>query len=330
MRNMFYVCFLTACGMAMLLGLQAAVRAQDNRVPAAPSVTTVKETYRLRIRNALYGAVEVSVDGGVHYLLLGRVLHPATQPATDRTATEVGTVLRGGGVGLAFGVAPGQCVKLRPYAPVAPTGTGPKKGTPAVHPSTSETSAIVTNLEPEKGIFADLLPPAGSRVLLAIGMDPPKRFPDDYTISAADTFLIKVELPPPSNVHATDQTEGERVTAWRHAVRAQFESLATAYSEGATARAKAERRKVVSGTLTLKPNLPPDEPDPIRAIAYAIDEDVVAARTSPPYLYDWDTREATDGEHVVEIRALNQNGSVITRVRALVVVHNAPSGNPPQ
>src|SRR5579859_5414054 len=60
-----------------------------------------QETYRLRVENVEYGRVEVSVDGGRHYLLIGRVVQAAEQQAADAEAVQPGVVARSGGDGLA-------------------------------------------------------------------------------------------------------------------------------------------------------------------------------------------------------------------------------------
>ena len=102
----------------------------------------------------------------------------------------------------------------------------------------------------------------------------------------------------------------------------RVKSLADAYAADAIFRARAARHVIVAGTLTLKARLPQDEPDPIAAVIYAIDGDVVAAQNTPPFSYDWDTHRVPNGEHVVEIRALNAGGVTLTKARSLVVVRN--------
>jgi hypothetical protein len=44
----------------------------------------------------------------------------------------------------------------------------------------------------------------------------------------------------------------------------------------------------------------------------------------------WDTRQWENGEHLVEVRALDGAGKVLTRSKALVVTENSlPPSNPP-
>jgi hypothetical protein len=40
----------------------------------------------------------------------------------------------------------------------------------------------------------------------------------------------------------------------------------------------------------------------------------------------WDTRAWKDGEHLVEVRALDKGGGIVSRSKALVVVQNAAQG----
>ncbi|HZO87248.1 MAG TPA: Ig-like domain-containing protein [Chthonomonadaceae bacterium] len=282
-------------------------------VPAANGQTdaSLQKTYRLRIENRQYGRIEVSADGA-HYFLVGRVLHPATALASDKVATTPGSVLRSGNAALTFAVAPGKTLKLRPYTSSLPSGAGRKRRHPSVGSRMQEASAIITNLEPGRGLFGELLPPFRCPVRLETGTEALMAFPAAYTPTEDDVFVFLVTLPPaPANE--------------KEAVRQRVERLAQVYAAGAVSRARAENRMVVSGLLTLRAKLPPGEPDPIAAVTYAIDNHVVAAQNTPPFVYTWDTRQVSDGEHVVEIRALNGGGGLLTRARALIVVHNAAS-----
>lgn len=275
--------------------------AQDD-APPAPSAASA-ETYRLRVENTRLGRVELSVDGGRTYRLVGRVLHPATAPGLDKTAKKSGLVLRGNGYGLAFSLAPNESVKLRPR----PEAAGSRRS------STPENSAIVTNMEPKQGIFGDLLPPPAAPVRLQAGTRDTAPIPESYRPGEDDVFVFLVTLPAPN---ASAPAE------WRKQVQDRIEASANRYAETAIARAQAEKRRIISGTLTLRAKLPAGEPDPITLVTYAVDGDFVAAQNTPPYVYTWDTTQVPDGEHVVEIRAHNARGVLLTRARALVVVHN--------
>lgn len=295
-----------------------AVYAQNEVIPQAPNtVNDAKETYRLRVENVQYGRVEVSLDAGQHFILLGRVMHAATVPAADKTALKSGELLRSSEDGLAVSISPGFAVKIRPVQPAGAVSTksGPK----------TRDAEIITTLSTDRGIFAKLLPLPGSPAMLQLPDHSPGAFPEGYSLSQSDAIVIVASLttPPPILVGPElPQNEAERATVWKHATRALFESIAASYNETAISRAMAEKRKVVSGTLNLKPTLPTDEPDPITAITYAIDEVVVCARTTAPYLFGWDTGTVNDGEHVIEVRALSASGNVITRSRYLVVINN--------
>src|SRR5579859_6491644 len=71
--------------LVLSLSMVLDARAWGEQNEAAPATSV--ETYRLRVQNFLYGRVEVSVDGGRHYLLLGRVRHPAISAAPDSSAS---------------------------------------------------------------------------------------------------------------------------------------------------------------------------------------------------------------------------------------------------
>ncbi len=303
-----------------LVGVLSGASGQNQVVPSTPTTADVHETYRMRVENALYGRVEVSLDAGKNYILIGRVLRPATNVVPDRKAVQAGVILRGSSEGIAFAVSPQFELKIRP-APSQPIGTG------SASLSAAAAAEIVTSISPDKPIFGKYLPPVGSQVMLQTLSHSPAPFPDGYSLSATDSFVVVADIAPPLPAGPPTQTDADRAIAFQHALRALFESMAADYRDGAIQRAVADKRKVAAGVLTLRPNLPPDEPDPITAITYAIDDgdNVVCARTTAPYLFAWDTNTVTDGEHVVEVRGLSANGNVITRTRYLVVINNHKS-----
>jgi hypothetical protein len=142
-------------------------------------------------------------------------------------------------------------------------------------------------------------------------------FPDAYAPTEEDVFVFLVSLSPPAGADA------QHMTAWKQALDQRIAKLGESYAAQAAVRARAEKRLVVSGLLTLRAKLPANEPDPIAAVTYTIDGNVVAAQNTPPFTHTWDTRQVANGEHVVEIRALNGRGSLLTRAIALIVVENS-------
>lgn len=287
---------------------------------AAVAQEVLTEDCRLRVENVQYGRVEVSSDAGAHYLLIGRVLRAAQVPAAEKTASTPGIVLRGGKDGLAFSVAPGQTLKLRPNADplLAPPGKKPAK--PSKHPGL-DPATIVTNLETGKGFFGDLLPPFRSAVRLQTGPNYLGSFSDSYAPTEEDVFVFLITLSP-STPADPNENEAKRAAQRKETLRQRFEAMANAYAEGAVARAVKERRLVVSGKLTLNAKLPAGEPDPIAGVNYAVDGKVIMAQNVPPWSHEWDTKDVADGEHVVEVTALSSKGDFVTRARALIVVRN--------
>jgi hypothetical protein len=271
-----------------------------------------EETYRLRVENAEYGRVEVSLDGGQHYLLLGRVMHAADATTPDSEAAQPAVVARSGGDGLAFALGPRRILKLRPDLP-PPTRGGRRAPLPGIP---AEACAVTTDLPARTGLFGALTPPPGTPVRLQVSPQTLDPIQPGHPVSGDDLYVFLVLLPP---------VGGATADAWHETVRAQFADLARRYADGARERARLAGRKVVSGTLTLKAQLPAGEPDPIAAVTYAMDGDLLAGQNVGPYSYDWDTRAVADGEHVIEISAMNREGRQITHVRALIVVNNRPA-----
>lgn len=310
-RNLLFL----SLGLGLWLG--AGLRSEAQISVRRPVSELPKETYSLRVENAQYGRVEISLDRGLHSILIGRVQRPTVQMATEKTATAVGTVQRVQGDGIVFCVATGRIMKLLPaVAPIKPTPHGKKTSAPGP-------AALVTDIAAGKGLFRDLLPPAGT-VVGAIADTPREApFPADYLPTLDDVFVFHVSLPlPPAKA---GETEAQRADTLKESVRVQVTALQKEYAAGAVARARAERRTVVSGTLTLRATLPEGEPDPITAVAYFIDGKFIAGQNTAPFVYQWNTKNVENGEHVLEIRAENSNTRPVTRKRALIVVQNGPA-----
>jgi hypothetical protein len=171
---------------------------------------------------------------------------------------------------------------------------------------------MVTDIPVDRSIFGSLIPPAGTVVRMQNPAGEPEPIPAGYSPSESDVFVLAVTLPKAS-------------AAGQKSVAERLETLGKMYAADSVTRARAAKRKVVSGTLTLQAKLPEGEPDPIEAVTYMANGELLAAQNTPPFSYAWDTRTVADGEHIVEIRAFNKTGRLITRVRALVVVQNSPS-----
>lgn len=275
---------------------------------------TPAETYRLRVENSLFGRVEMSSDAGKSYTLVGRVIRPATSATPSKGVKEAGSVTHSNHDGLAFGVAPGLVLKLRPLWDVAPPPRSNKKGSTSLRPPAAEPSAIVTDIPKNKGVFGSVVPPPGSEVKMIATSGELHLIPTGYAPSEQDSFVFLVSLPKFSAPGVATPAE-------------LIEKLGKEYADGAATRAHVAKRKVVSGSLTLQAKLPPGEPDPIDAVTYMVDGELQSAQNTAPFSYLWDTKNVTDGEHIVEIRAFNKAGRLLTSARALVVVQNK-TGSP--
>jgi len=302
-----------AIDLAVLLCLAPQARGQETP-PAAPdtAVPTSRETYRLRVENARYGRIELSIDNGEHFLLIGRVVKPATVTAPT-TAVQAGSIVRSSGDGLAFTVATGQMLKILPATNAMIRGKAPD-------------SVIVTDLKPHTGLFGDVCPPTGTSAMQQTARGEWKPFPNGVTPTEDDTFGFVVVLPLTHGASGIlplvpDLTPIVRLAKLAE-VRKKLTALSEQYTGQALARARESKRSIVSGVVILRAKLPTGEPEPITAVTYSIDGDTVSAQTTLPSAYGWDTTRAANGEHIVEIRALSKYATVITRVRVLVLVDN--------
>ncbi len=294
---------------ALLLALLVPLncRAQNADASRHPTPDTRTPMLLLRVENIALGRIEVSVDGGAHYRLAGRVTQAAKIPDVDRSADRAGVVLRSGGDGLAFAVAPGQALKLFPRP--APR-VRKKRGKTFVIPAAQEKSGIYTNLLAKSGVFGEFVPLRGAAVRFQSDTGRVQPFPENFNTDERNVFVFTLNTPPFS---ATDRD----ATA-----QAKLNSLADAYDAAAVVRARAAHCAIVSGVWTLRAKLPAGEPDPIVYVSYLVDDDTVATQNTAPFSFGWDTKIVPNGEHLIEIRALNRSGNLVTHVRALVVVDN--------
>jgi hypothetical protein len=97
--------------------------------------------------------------------------------------------------------------------------------------------------------------------------------------------------------------------------------MAGDYRSAAVAALRERGSKPTTGRLTLSANLQAGLS--VAAVTFLLDTVPVALLNRPPYRVVWDTRDWQDGEHMVEVRALDARGGILTRSKALVFVANA-------
>jgi hypothetical protein len=283
----------------------------QDKPPTAPdtAVTTSRDTYRLRVENVQYGRIEVSIDSGETFILLGRVTKPAILPAPDKSAKQPGVIVRSGGEGICMAIAVGQVIKLLP---------APEPNSRAKPPD----CAAITDIKPRTSIFGEFAPPAGTPALQQTGRAQWRPYQDGMAPTEETVFAFIVVLP---SVHGSTEPPAQpdaTLLAKLAEARKKLAALSEQYISGAIARARDAGRSIVSGTLTINAKLPPDEPEPITAVSFYVDGDNVSAQNTFPAVYGWDTTRVPNGEHVVEIRGLSKFNTIITKVRTLVVVNN--------
>jgi hypothetical protein len=261
------------------------------------------ELFRLRVENTVYGRIEVSTDGGKRFRLLGRITQPAAKPMVDKSASTVGVVLRSTKDYFTFSVALGQSLIL------APQRTPPQKGKGSTSPNLPKEATLQTNLPKTHPLFGEFVPATQTPLRLQVAQGVANDIPDNFLLSEESVFIFIV-------------SKTERGGNTKEQIAPRWDLLADSYQVGATARAKANRLSIITGILTLKPKLPDGEPDPIVYVTYHIDGEQVSAQNTIPFSHDWDTKQAQNGEHVVEIRALNRQGTLLTKAKVMVVVNN--------
>jgi hypothetical protein len=252
----------------------------------------VTESYRLRLVNTLYGPVEVSADQGVTWRLIGRVVHQAVDLAPAAPSSKV-AVQRSTAQGMALGVGGGKYLRLLPDSPAA----------------RKDPTAIVVNAKPSSPLFSSLLPPVDAPIQQMVGRTVVS-IPDRYAPQEGDVLLITVAKPDlkPGSASLLVQDAAEK------------------YQQAAVERLRTVNKKPANGTLTVNANLPPGEK--VSVVTFHLDGTVVGILNNPPYTIRLNTTIWSNGEHLIEVRALDSNGGTLSRKKTLVVVDNPPPPKP--
>lgn len=191
MRPFFLLLLLFTLAVAGHADGPVAPRAQPPLLAPVASV----ETHRIRVVNALDGAVQVSLDKGATWRLVGRVTAPATESLPGYLATgysQVGTVAATAVHGLRIRVGDTS----HAYASLVNILPREFSQTPVRFGGhVSGLSGIYTNIPTGVSIFRDFAPLAGSAVFLEAGDGRVSTLPLNYVPQEGDTLLIVVEQP---------------------------------------------------------------------------------------------------------------------------------------
>ncbi len=231
------------------------------------------------------GAVEASSDGGKSYSLIGRVTHPATGTVMGSPSASV-EIVRSGSHGIALSVGDGRLIRILPKGDASP-----------------DDSALVTNCAAGNALFGPLLPLQANQVYVSVNhLSVP--MPAGYIPRDGDTLIILVQ-----SARAAPTDIASRIT-----------EAAAEYTRTAIARWIKKGKTPVTGYLTvdvqLKKGLYPS------ALTFSMDGSMFACMNTPPWRAKADTRPLTDGEHLLEIKALDANQRTITDIKKLVVIQN--------
>ena len=252
------------------------------------SPAEAKDAFRLRVCNTLWGAVEASADEGKNWTAVGRVLRPAAQVQSGEGKYPSPAIIRAGKHGFAMGWGAGKQVSVIPD-----TLSGRKNR-----------SAIIVNIPSSAAFFTDLLPAVGASIQ-RIMSKVPLNIPDDYIPHDGDTLLI---ISSSSAVAPGREAEA--------ALKAGNE-----YNALALDRWKARGKEPVNGVLTVTARLAPKDPDP-QAVIFLVDGSNVAFTNRKPYTVSWNTRQWSNGEHLIEIRAMATGGGLLSSTKYPVITRN--------
>jgi hypothetical protein len=276
-----------ALALACLLSLISPAAARAQQEDGSPSPETLPaETLRLRIVNAPLGPVEASADRGKSWFLVARVLRPASQSAPG-AALNLPSVERASPQGIAFGIGGKRLLRLVPDTPAA----------------RRDLAAIVVNVKSGDPLFTNLLPPVGAAVQQEVNRRPLPLI-SGYAPRENDVLQI---------LAARSDTPTDRLPSL-------LREAAESYRQAALARLRAQGKSPTTGTLTVVARLHPTEKPAM--VTFHLDGNMIAMLNRSPFTLRWNTRDWPNGEHLLEVRALDANGAVLTSTRTLVVVDN--------
>ncbi|MEP6755520.1 MAG: hypothetical protein ABJA67_08475 [Chthonomonadales bacterium] len=255
---------------------------------AKPQQGGLPELYRIRIQNTEHGAVEYSFDKGNSWLVVARVAKAAFDRAPGAMA-NVPLVMRANANGIAIAIGNGKYIRLLPESPT-------NKLDPA---------AIMLNVGPGAGPFSALAPTLDSPIQLLMNMRPAP-LPNDFLPVDGDILVITVGASTlkPEELLTALKLEAER---YRVSADAAFERSK-----------KAPARGLINLSIAVHPGEKP------AAIVYKLDGDVLSIQNSEPFMVRQDTRKWTEGEHLIEVAALDRKGTTITRTTKLLYIKNRP------
>jgi hypothetical protein len=165
--------------------------------------------------------------------------------------------------------------------------------------------AILLNVPATAAVFKDFLPPPKSPVrIVPLTRSEAIPLPEAYYPKEEDVL----EFVAPRTPSTPDKL----------AIYAK--DAADFYLQRTMAKLRAAGRSPVAGTLMVSAKLKPgDQPN---AVTFLHEGDVAGIMNTPPFTMRWNTKEWPDGEHLVEVRALDKGGGILSRSKALVVVQN--------
>jgi hypothetical protein len=91
-----------------------------------------------------------------------------------------------------------------------------------------------------------------------------------------------------------------------------------AYSNAQKQLAKDGRIDIARGSMPIHVSLLSNP----SYVSLYVDGDFAGMTNNPPYTFDWDTTTIQDGEHLVEARAVDADGNIVSSLRELVWVDN--------
>lgn len=235
--------------------------------------------------------MEISEDQGDSWTLIGRVVRAVTEVKTGSVLDQP-EVERASKYGIALATGFGKMIR------VLPDGVKARR----------DKAALLVNLPIDGPLFSTLLPSVGSEWMIKSGkylIKPNK----DFTPEQDQVYILIAKYDA-----GRQPSIAENI---RHA--------ADYYSALALRRLIDHGGKPCTGMLTVQAH--PSQGDKPFACIFSLDGGQSKISNNYPFSCRWNTALFRNGEHLIEIKAMNSSGAVLSTVKYLVYFLNKRTGS---
>lgn len=253
-----------------------------------PPAFSQVEAFRVRVVLLVGGTVGVSLDEGRRFTPIGRVVALPQRPVTTATTTA------------------GKAALYRPK--MWWLQYHQNQGVALAASGVQTAGALLTDVPAESLLFRSEHSALSARLLLQEG-HVAYSLPPYYRYQPGHVWVLQLMAP--------DEATARSV---REAIQAHLATEAQQAARRSLERAQRERLSVVKGTLNLEVTARYTER--VQFVFFAVDGYLIGTSNTLPTIFRWDSTQVSDGEYVLEARAVDKEGRELALVRRRVLVQN--------